>query len=137
MPDDDADTGTRRPGLLDSARRLATTVVDAVQTRLDLAATELEEERLRLERYVLLGIATLFFLSLGMLLFTALVVVVVSAFWKHAGLVALGVFTVVYLGLGLWSAFTLNRLVKDRPNFLEATRAEIKRDKDRLARRHS
>jgi uncharacterized membrane protein YqjE len=111
--------------------------VDAVQTRLDLAATELEEERLRLERYVLLGIATLFFLSLGMLLFTALVVVVVSAFWKHAGPVMLGVFTVLYLGLGLWSAVTLNRLIKDRPKFLEATRAEIKRDKDRLARRRS
>jgi uncharacterized membrane protein YqjE len=121
-----------RAGLLGGVRRYATALLDAVQTRLDLLATEIQEERERLHEYALLAILSVFFLGLGVVLATGFVVVV---FWDKGGPAVLGAFGAFYLAVGAWAGFRLRRRLRAKRRFLEATREELSRDRDRIAGR--
>ncbi|MEK7334229.1 MAG: phage holin family protein [Candidatus Binatota bacterium] len=78
---------SRPAGFFHSLNSLAATFVAVLQTRADLISTEIEEERERLKEMILLTVVALFCVSLGVLLFTLLVVVV---FWDTHRLYALG-----------------------------------------------
>ncbi|MEK7362046.1 MAG: phage holin family protein, partial [Pseudomonadota bacterium] len=63
-----------RGGLLHSIRHLAQSLLGAAQTRLEILATDLEEERARLEQLLLYALAAAFCLAMGIVLCVALIV---------------------------------------------------------------
>jgi uncharacterized membrane protein YqjE len=128
-PDQGADPAGA--GLLDSLRTLAVTMIEVVHTRVDIVATEFEEERERLRELVLYGLMALFFAGFGFLLLTLFLIVL---FWDTHRLIAVGGFTVLYLGLSAFAAATLKRRLKTRPRLFATTLAELSKDRERLHR---
>ncbi len=130
MAAEESGTGTaRRSGFLSPVKALAETIVAFVKTRLELLATEIEEERERLKQIILLSFVALFCACLGVLLLTLLVVV---AFWETYRLYVLGGFVVFYFGLALVAVLALRKKVISRPKFLAATLSVLARDRESL-----
>jgi len=63
------------------------TLLEILQTRVEIVATEFEEERLRLRELVVFGILTLFFVGVGLTLLTLFVVVL---YWDSHRIAVLG-----------------------------------------------
>ena len=91
-------------GLLASASHLLAMLVSAAETRVGILGSELEEERVRLSRLLLVGVATLFCLGLGIVLLSVFVVVL---YWDSDRLAVLGLLSGLFLGLGVVSAIVL------------------------------
>ncbi|MBI2349907.1 MAG: phage holin family protein [Deltaproteobacteria bacterium] len=120
---------SRPAGFFHSLNSLAATFVAVLQTRADLISTEIEEERERLKEMILLTVVALFCVSLGVLLFTLLVVVV---FWDTHRLYVLGGFSIFYLALGLFVGWIARKKGLDKPKFLSATLSELAKDRECL-----
>ena len=103
--------------------------VGVLQTRLDLASTEIAEERERLKELLLLAAIALFCLSLAAILLTALVVAV---FWETHRLYVLGGLVLFYLAAGAIAALVLRKKAAARPKLFSATFAEFAKDRERL-----
>ena len=101
----------------------------SLHTRVELALTEIEEERERLKQTLLLTLLLFFSISLGIILLT---IFVVAIFWEGGWVYALGCLAFLYLGIGLIAAMILRRTVAQRPRLLSATLAELAKDRDRL-----
>ena len=127
----EADRGdrTRQGGFFDSLRAVMASFVGLLQTRLDLAATEIEEERERLKELILLGAIAVFCLSLAAILLTALVVIF---FWETHRLYVLGGLALFYLAAGASAALILRKKAAGRPKLFAATFAELAKDRERL-----
>ena len=120
------------PGLLESLRRLAATVVSLLQTRLELIVADLEEERERVFEIVLWAIAALFFLAIGLLVLTLLGVLVLWEQHWIGAIVGLGVaFLAIGAGLGLLARGRIRR----RPRLFAATMKEMSKDHEQLTSR--
>lgn len=116
-------------GLLASLQRLLATLLEIVQTRVAIVATEYEEERERIRELVVFGFLALFFVSLGIVLLTLFVVML---FWETHRLYVMGGFALLYLGLGVATVVSLRRRLKSRPRLFAATLAEFAKDRDQL-----
>ena len=117
------------PGLLASLRTLVATLVGVLQTRLELLATEVEEERIRLTRLWLLTIAAVFFLGIGILTLTLFVIVL---FWDTHRLLATGLLTAAYLTAGAVTAFAARRQAAGKSRLFTASLHELTKDHERL-----
>jgi len=118
--------------LLESLRGLAKTFVALVQTRIEIFASEVDEERTRLARIVVLAITALFCIGLAVVLFVLLIAVL---FWEQNRLLALGVLAGAFALGGLVAFLALRSAVRQRPKFLSATLAELRKDEKELERR--
>jgi uncharacterized membrane protein YqjE len=118
-------------GLLESLRGLAKTFVALVQTRLEIFASEFEEERTRLARIVMLAVVAAFCLGLAIVLLVLLVVVV---FWDSNRLLAIGVIAGLFALGALAVLVKLRAVSKHRPKFLSTTLAELHKDAKELER---
>ena len=125
------DTG-HTESLLESLRSLAKTFVALVQTRIELFASEVDEERARLERIVVLTASAMFCMGLAIVLIVLLVAVV---FWESNRLLAIGVLAALFMLAGLGLLLTLRSVVRQRPKFLAATLAELRKDEKELERK--
>jgi uncharacterized membrane protein YqjE len=75
-------------------------------------------------------ILLLFFgLSFG---FALLNIFAVALFWEKGWVLALGVLTALYLGVGVVAAMMLRKKIPTRPGLFPATLAELEKDRDRL-----
>ena len=119
----DAQTGG---GLAASLRRLSATLIEILQTRLELVATEYEEGRAWLRTLLVYGVAAVFFVGLGAILLTLFVVLL---FWDSHRLIAIGGVAVFYLLLAAGSWALLRAKARKRPRFLSATIAELAKDR--------
>lgn len=119
--------------MLESIRRLAATFVGILQTRLELASVEVEEQVAALVRLLLLAVSALLLLAVGLLLATLFVLI---AFWDTHRLVAAGALTLVYLGGGVILALMAQRAARARPRLFAASLAELGKDRDQLKGRH-
>ncbi len=128
----DPDTGARAAGLLASLQRLLATLLEVVQTRVQIVATEYEEERERLRELVVFGVLTLFFAGFALMFLTLFVVVL---FWDTHRLYVVGGFALLYLGLAGVTGLILRRRLKSRPRLFAATLSELAKDRDRLRSR--
>jgi uncharacterized membrane protein YqjE len=117
--------------LLASTQRLLATLLEVLQTRLEIVVTEFEEERERLRELVVFGFLSLFFASLGLIFLTLFVV---TLYWETYRLHVLAGFAVLYLVLGIAAGVILRRRLKSRPRLFAATLAEIAQDRDSLTR---
>jgi uncharacterized membrane protein YqjE len=119
---------TARPRLLETLRRLGTTILVILQNRLELLVVELQEERVRLFNVLLLT-ATLVALGFFTLAMAALAVVVVV--WNQFGVKGL----LMTSGLGLVSTLLAYWRLRARLNhwpLLSGTLAELKKDREYL-----
>jgi uncharacterized membrane protein YqjE len=125
------ETGPDAPqsaGLLASLRKLAATVVGTLQTRFELIATEIDEERLRILELLLLGSAALFLLMLGVLLLTLFVVVL---FWDSYRVPVILGLAVTFLGAGAALAVAARGKAR-RSRAFSATLSELSKDRKEL-----
>jgi uncharacterized membrane protein YqjE len=118
-----------RGGLLHSIKHLAQTLLGAAQTRLEILATEIEEERVRLEQMLLVALAAAFCLVMGIVLCVALVVVY---FWDTHRLLAVGMLAAGFLAAGVVLGLILRDKAKTRPKPFAITRGEMAKDRAML-----
>jgi uncharacterized membrane protein YqjE len=116
-------------GLMESLKRLASTLLAIIQTRLELLSSEMEEERLRIGQLLLYGSVALFFFGLAIMLLTVFIVVV---FWDSNRLLVLGGFVVLYFVVGLMAWNVSRRLAREKSKLFSASLAELADDRDRL-----
>ena len=114
-----------RGGLLHSIKHLAGTVLGAAQTRLEILATEIEEERVRLEQLLLVALTAAFCLAIGVMLVIALVVLY---FWDTHRLLAVGLLAAAFLAAGAVFGSILRARVKTRSKPFAITRGELAKD---------
>ena len=114
-----------RGGLLHSIRHLAGNLLAAAQTRLEILATEIEEERVRLEQLLLVALAAAFCLAMGIVLCAALVVVY---YWDTHRLAAVGILAAAFLAAGVALGLILRDKAKTRPKPFAITRGELAKD---------
>lgn len=116
-------------GLLASVRSMAANLLAIAQTRLELLASDVAEERERLTGLLVLVLLALFSFGVGVVLLALLIVI---ALWESNRLVALGGLIAFFLltgGLLGWMA--LNRLRKS-PRLFDASIAELQKDRNQL-----
>jgi uncharacterized membrane protein YqjE len=115
--------------MLGPVRELARTLLSFVLTRTRLAATELEEQALRLLEILVWLAVALFFLGVA-LVFAA--VLVVLLFWDSNRLLAAGLLAALFVCIGVGAALIGRARLRERPKLLAATLAELARDRDTL-----
>ncbi len=131
MAGEDSAAGAKSAGgLLGSLKNLASTLVAVVETRLLLLGNELHAEKLRLAQLGLLAIAAVFFLALGIIMLTLLVV---AAFWDTHRLLAIGSFAVIYLLVGVAFGVAMLKRAEQRSRIFEASLQELAKDRDWLS----
>lgn len=120
----------REEGLLASLKTLTLTLVDVVQTRLELLSSDVAEERAHLTAILISALAALFCIGVGVVLLAVLIVVM---FWESHRLLSLGLLTAVFLatGAGLW-AVAMHQL-RTKPRLFDASISELAKDRDQLS----
>lgn len=116
-------------GIAESAARLAASLLAIVQTRLELAATEVEEESLRYFSYLLLSLAAMFCIGLAIVLGTLLVVVL---YWDTNRIGVLLVLTALFAFIGIAIGLRVRSRYRDKPKLLLHTMTELSRDGEML-----
>ena len=119
----------RTTGLLGSLRRLGASVVAMLHSRVELLARELERERVRVTRLLVLAMIALFFLALGALTAT---VFVIALFWDSQRLMVIGFLTLLYLGVGAAVAIFARREALRGARPFSASLAQLEKDREQL-----
>jgi len=117
-------------GLLESVRDLAGTLVAMAHTRLDLLSTDLEEGREHLLSLTITSLLAVFFLGIGIVLASILLVVI---FWDTHRVLILGLLTAVFLGLALAAVSRAKALAAATPRLFASTISELRKDQAELA----
>lgn len=118
-----------RMGLLASLRLILASTLATAHTRLAIVANELEEERIHLERRVVLMLLALFCFGLGIVMLTFLVVAV---FWESQRLIVLTVCALSYFSLSIVLVLALRRQTRSKPPLFSTTLAELAKDRDQV-----
>jgi uncharacterized membrane protein YqjE len=116
-------------GLLASLRRVAGTALALGLTRLELLGAEIEEEQLRLLRFIGWSALALLMLQLG-LIFLALWIVV--AWWDEHRLLALGLATAAFLVAAAGAAWAARQHGRQGSKLFSGSFAELARDREVL-----
>lgn len=117
-------------GLFASTRGLLGTGVTLLHNRLELLGVELAEERVRLVSMLAYGGAAFLCLAAG-LIFLAIFLTVLL--WENNRLMALGVFSALFLGASIASAALAMSLARSGSKLFSASLAELRSDRDALA----
>ncbi|MCU0804551.1 MAG: phage holin family protein [Burkholderiales bacterium] len=116
--------------LLASVKRLARTFLAILQTRIEIVGTELEEERIRFGRLVVLAVTVAFFFNAAVMLGIAWLVVALWDSYRHA---TMGVLAILLLGAAIGLLLYARHNIKTRPKPFSTTLAELAKDRERLA----
>jgi uncharacterized membrane protein YqjE len=116
-------------GLLGSLKRLAHTLLEIAETRLDLLSNEVQLEAVRLARIAIFGAAALLFLCFTVMLATLLVI---AALWNVIGMAGIALFVVLYGAIGVVLLMRTMRLATARSFMFQASVAELAKDRERL-----
>lgn len=119
-------------GLGDTARDFGESALDLLQTRLELLSLDWAEERSNLARLVLVLLSIVACLQLAIVMGLVFLFLVVSEEHRIAvlGSVALGLLLAA-AGATLW----LRSWLSKRPPMFDATRSELRKDREWLRRR--
>ncbi len=116
-------------GLLDSVKRLASTLIAIISTRLELLANELQEERLHLTQMFFLSLIALFCFGMALLLLTIFITVL---FWDDHRIAVLGGLCALFFVSGILIALRLRSKAQSRPRLFSASLAELAKDREQL-----
>ncbi|MGC8807851.1 MAG: phage holin family protein [Thiomonas sp.] len=106
-------------------QRLLSRGSSLLQSRLELAALELGEERQRLQIQLLLGLLAVLF---GLLALGSLTALLVILFWDLGHWQVLTVLTLLYAGVVAFCVYRLRVAQRNAPAPFAATRAEFAKD---------
>ena len=118
------------PGSLGS--RLRSSIAGALgllQTRLELLATEFQEEKLRLGSLLGYAAAAFFFLGLGAVMPPLFLR---ERRWDRHRLLALGNFTALFLAIGILAALAAARIGRQGSRLFAASIAELAQDREMI-----
>lgn len=110
-------------------RDYAAGALGILQTRLELLATELQEEKLRLGTLLGYAAAAFFFLGFGAVLLALFLTVLL---WDSHRLLALGVFTAVFLAIGIIAALAAARVGRQGTRLFAASISELAQDREMI-----
>src|SRR3990167_3256410 len=119
--------------LMESIKRLLSTLTSIVSTRLELLANELQEERLHLTQMLVLSLFTLFCFGIGVLLLTAFIMVL---FWDEHRLAVLGTLSIIFFALGMLMTMLLRSKMQAKSKLFSVSLAELAQDREYLNTRH-
>ena len=122
LPSADASTAARVRGLFAD-------VIELAQVRFELFTVEARDELSRLARMAVMGALAVVFVSFG-LIFLAIFLTVLL--WDSQRLLALGVFTTLFLGGGAGLVLWVRQQARQGLQMFAATRDELLRDQQRL-----
>jgi len=128
----DAASVQPKPGLFGSLRALVTTLVTIASTRLEILATEYEQEKLRLGRMLMLWTALAFFAAMALVFLSLLLVML---FWDSHRMAAIGAITVADAVLALAAAGWLRHEVRRGSHLFSVSLAELRKDRQALEAR--
>ena len=132
MRDTEDASGSAPHGILDSLRRVLSTVIELLYTRAELFTTEVEEEFHRAAGLLVWALVAIIAGGFTLLLLSLSIVI---AFWDDHRLLAALFVTMLFACVLLTALFTLRSRLKSRPPLLAETLAELRRDRDALARK--
>jgi uncharacterized membrane protein YqjE len=112
-----------------SLRSMAAAALALLQVRLGLLAVEVQEERVRVGALLGWGAAAFFFLGFGSV-FLGLMLTVL--WWDSHRVVALAVFSAVFLCAGAFAAVTVRRLSRLGSQLFAASLEGLRRDREAL-----
>jgi uncharacterized membrane protein YqjE len=112
-----------------SVRGLAGTLLALLQVRLELLSVEAQEEVVRLAGVMAYGAIAVVCLSLGM---GFVAVAITVALWETQRLLALAVFSTLFLLLGLLAAWQARERVRQGSRLFASSIEELKRDRSEL-----
>ena len=115
--------------MMSSVQGLTATVVALFQTRLELLATEVEEEKQRLLAVLAWGAVAVLMGTVACVFLAGFITVV---FWDTHPLLALGGLTLAFAGACLWAVRRVNAVVQAPGGMLAASLAELQADHDAL-----
>ena len=110
-------------------RGLFADVIELAQVRLELFTVEARVELSRLAWLAALGALAVVFVSFGLIFLAIFLTVLV---WDTHRLVALGIFTTLFLGGGLVLALLAWQRARQGARMFAASRDELRRDQERL-----
>jgi uncharacterized membrane protein YqjE len=119
-------------GLLQSLRNLGATLVAVLQTRLELLATDLEEERARLLQILLWAAGALVFFGVGVLVLALLAVL---ALWEERRVGAIVALAAVFFVIGAGLAIGVRSRSRARSRIFASSVEELSRDRKELTPR--
>lgn len=117
------------PGLGARLASLVDGALGMVQTRLSLLAVEIEEEGIRLGAALFNLILAALFLAFGLF---ALAIFLTIWLWDSHRLLVVGVATVSFLALAVWTASNAQRRLREGKRLFSDSVAELQRDRDAL-----
>lgn len=120
------------PGIAGTLSQLAQTVLSALDTRVQIAAIELAEERERAKRRIVLLLVCAVASAFALLAAQALVVALA---WPSWGWRTLAVLTVAWCALAAFAAWRLAAAAQREQRPFAGTLAELERDRRWLAER--
>lgn len=118
-----------RGGVAASLRSLVGNGLGLLQTRLELLSIEAQEERVRLLSLLSYGALAFVLLSFGLMFLAALVTVLL---WDSHRLLALGIFTAIFLTGGLIALVAMLRQARTPSRLFAASIAELAQDRAAL-----
>jgi len=118
-----------RPGLFGSLRTLLTTAVAIASTRLEILATEYEQEKHRLGRMLTLWTALAFCVAMALIFLSLLVVML---FWEEHRVLAMGGIVAAYTLLAVGAAVWLRHEMQRGSRFLSVSLVELNKDRREL-----
>jgi uncharacterized membrane protein YqjE len=125
MPQDDLPS----EGLFESLRKLGCTGLTVLQNRLELFGVEVDLQKARLLRKLVLGAITVLLANTALLVATATIVVLVGEDARIAVLVGL---SLVYTGAAVGMFLFLRKEIRSAPPPFNGTVSELKKDRDWL-----
>jgi uncharacterized membrane protein YqjE len=118
------------PGLFASLRSFWSVLVAILYSRLDLVTAELEEEGIRLVKFILAGLVSVLFLCTA---FFFAMYFIIACYWDtEYRLLVIGCIFGVYFIIGVLLLIIAYRMIVTRPKFLSQTLAELRRDVEGL-----
>jgi len=116
-------------GLGARLRGYAASGLAILQTRLELLATEVAEEKVRLGALLGYAATAFFFLGFGAVMLALFLTVLL---WDSHRLLALGVFSALFLAIGLIAAAAAARIGRQGSRLFAASIAELAQDREMI-----
>ena len=117
--------------LLSSIKNLVSTGASIAQTRLELLSVDVQIARSKFISLLVMIVSALFFLFFGLVML-ALLIVIYS--WESDRMLALGLLTSAFIGVGLILGLLIMQSLRNMPKLFEASIAELAKDKAELSR---
>jgi uncharacterized membrane protein YqjE len=131
-PNDDATERGPIRGLFNSLANMLATIVAIAQTRLELLSTELQQEMHRVAEIMVWTLIALLSAGIGLFL---LALVIIFVFWDTHRVLASVAVTGVFFVIAIVAGLVLRAKVRGKPRLLDATLAELAKDRDNLMSR--